>query len=110
MAADAVELQPVFLKRLAYEVWAAEASAFALEHVVARLRARRTGFLGKRQKSVESLTAMLGAFNTAVIDWFRHKSPVGLNLGGEGITNVAEVGNLFSAHQGPVELVFFAFN
>ena len=38
---------------------------------------------------------MLCAFNAAVVDRFCHKSPVGLNLGGEGIAQVIRVGNLF---------------
>ena len=96
MPAYAVELQAVFLKRVFNVGGTAKLRAIGavpLQHVIARLRACGTGFFGELQKAIESLAAVLGAFNTAVVDRFSHNIQRG--LGGGKIAGNAVDGNPF---------------
>jgi hypothetical protein len=75
MAGDAVELQLVFFKRLPDEMWPGEFAGLAFEHIIARLGTGRAGFFCKCEKAVEPFAAVLRAFDTGMIDGFRHKNP-----------------------------------
>ena len=75
MTAHAVELEAVLFESVLNVRGTAELGAIRavlFHHVIAGLRAGRAGFLGELEKSFKSLAAVLCAFNTAVIDRFRH--------------------------------------
>ena len=74
VAGNTVELQLVFFKCLPDEMRPGEFSGLAFEHIIARLRAGRAGFFCKSEKAVESFGTVLRAFDTGVVNGFRHKN------------------------------------